>query len=706
MPLKKTTTPMTDDDIKQLIAQGVADALAEYEANKGSGNGDDSHDSRTGGRRQVPTTHEKTLTWWNSHVKTVSHEAAYGMTWKTLKKKMMTDNYTQRFQELALMCGRIFLEESDEVEKYVGGLPDNIQGSVMASKPKTMQDAIEIINELMDQKVRAYAERQAENKRKLNNNNQDQQQPPKKQSVAISYTAGSGEKKEYVGTLPLCNKCKFHHNGPCTVKCANRKRVGHLTRDYRSPASTNNQRTLTYYECGNQGHYRSDCPEIKNQNHENQAGGTEARGMLSPAATNNSRTLTCYECENQGYYRSDCLELKNQNHGNQAGDLPQLLDSKRGSHVINFLAFDVDDFTSWKDRFLFYLDGLEPYLLDILENGPFAPKSLASTSKNILIKPLKQCHERPSNTRDTKVASLILKFNAFKALEGKKVKDSDSDIEEDTRSNSEFLADLNAEFHNRPLLENQKRTLSKRLSTSKTSSLSYLSSNKNYNKPKFHTKSSSSQQHNQITDNSQKDYIGKYKALKAELAIFTKKIDVVAKNKSEKGGKPIGKSNDVIPLADLTKTLFVSDKIKHVTKKESSIKAIKKKAQTKSPYVPNPSSSKSIKGKQKTRFRSCKHCRFKNHLLEDCYNKAKCSTCQSTDHLTKEHPEQVVVKNTLAKLKAHSSLATSSRKAFKIPKSFIPFKYCGFNDHHSDEYEYYLVTNICGSIAHEPANCD
>ncbi|GKD95715.1 hypothetical protein Tco_1379612, partial [Tanacetum coccineum] len=51
MPLKKTTTPMTDDDIKKLIAQGVADALAEYEANKGSGNGDDSHDSRTGGRR-------------------------------------------------------------------------------------------------------------------------------------------------------------------------------------------------------------------------------------------------------------------------------------------------------------------------------------------------------------------------------------------------------------------------------------------------------------------------------------------------------------------------------------------------------------------------------------------------------------------------------------------------------------------------------
>ncbi|GJV60694.1 reverse transcriptase domain-containing protein [Tanacetum coccineum] len=79
---------------------------------------------------------------------------------------------------------------------------------------------------------------------------------------------------------PNCNKCKFHHNGPCTVKCANCKRVGHLTQDYRSPAATNNQRTLTCYECGNQGHYRSGCLKLKNQNHGNQAGATEARGMV------------------------------------------------------------------------------------------------------------------------------------------------------------------------------------------------------------------------------------------------------------------------------------------------------------------------------------------------------------------------------------------------------------------------------------------
>nr|GEW06335.1 putative reverse transcriptase domain-containing protein [Tanacetum cinerariifolium] len=51
----------------------------------------------------------------------------------------------------------MFFEESDKVEKYVGGLPDMIQGSVMESKPKTMQNEIEFATELMDQKICTFA---------------------------------------------------------------------------------------------------------------------------------------------------------------------------------------------------------------------------------------------------------------------------------------------------------------------------------------------------------------------------------------------------------------------------------------------------------------------------------------------------------------------------------------------------------------------
>ncbi|GJX55447.1 putative reverse transcriptase domain-containing protein [Tanacetum coccineum] len=129
------------------------------------------------------------LTWWKACLRphTLS---AHAMPWRILKK--MNDRkycqgankkqgfemwnlkvkgtdvvtYSQRFQELALMCDRMFSEEIDQVEKYVGGLPDTIHGSVMATKPKTMQDAIEFATELMDKKINTWAERQADNKRK------------------------------------------------------------------------------------------------------------------------------------------------------------------------------------------------------------------------------------------------------------------------------------------------------------------------------------------------------------------------------------------------------------------------------------------------------------------------------------------------------------------------------------------------------------
>ncbi|GKG36878.1 hypothetical protein Tco_0447051, partial [Tanacetum coccineum] len=103
------------------------------------------------------------------------------------------------------MCGRMFPEEFDEVEKYVGAPPDMIHGSVLASKPKTMQDAIEFETELMDQKIRTLAERQTENKIKFDDtlrNNQNQQQLFKRHNVVQAYTAEPREKKLYGGSKP------------------------------------------------------------------------------------------------------------------------------------------------------------------------------------------------------------------------------------------------------------------------------------------------------------------------------------------------------------------------------------------------------------------------------------------------------------------------------------------------------------------------
>ncbi|GJT34744.1 putative reverse transcriptase domain-containing protein [Tanacetum coccineum] len=320
-----TSTPMTDAQIEALIERGVTAALAEHDAER-SRNGDDIHDSGTGGRKHVSTVRECTytdllncqplnfkgtkgvfgltqwlekmefvfhisnyivacqvkfatctlqgnaLTWWYSYIRTVGHDVAYAMPWKTLKK-MMTDKYCPR--ELALMCDRMFPEESDEVEKYVGGLPNMIHGSVKASKPKTMQEEIEFATELMDQKILTLTERQAKKKRKFDDtsrNNQNQQQPFKRNNVAWAYTARPGEKKPYGGSKTLCPKFNYHHDGQCAPKCTNCKRIGHSARDCKSQpaAANNNQRAqganhivLTCFECGAQGHFRSDCPKLK-----------------------------------------------------------------------------------------------------------------------------------------------------------------------------------------------------------------------------------------------------------------------------------------------------------------------------------------------------------------------------------------------------------------------------------------------------------
>ncbi|GKC98214.1 hypothetical protein Tco_1168489 [Tanacetum coccineum] len=65
-----------------------------------------------------------------------------------------------------MMCSKMVHEEGDWVEKFIGGLPDNIQGNVMAAKPTRLQDVIRIANNLMDQKMKGYPVRNAENKRR------------------------------------------------------------------------------------------------------------------------------------------------------------------------------------------------------------------------------------------------------------------------------------------------------------------------------------------------------------------------------------------------------------------------------------------------------------------------------------------------------------------------------------------------------------
>nr|GEY48739.1 putative reverse transcriptase domain-containing protein [Tanacetum cinerariifolium] len=134
-----------------------------------------------------------------------------------------------------------------------------------------------------EQQKEKVAENASNNKKWEGNHNKSSNQQNKGHKVPRAHTAWPINKKAYAGSLPLCNQCKFHHNGTCTVK------FGHLAHDCRSSTNANitniqkgtgASQKATCYECGNQGHYRRDCPEQKNQNHENQIKSTKARGVM------------------------------------------------------------------------------------------------------------------------------------------------------------------------------------------------------------------------------------------------------------------------------------------------------------------------------------------------------------------------------------------------------------------------------------------
>ncbi|GJU31392.1 putative reverse transcriptase domain-containing protein, partial [Tanacetum coccineum] len=188
---------------------------------------------------------DNALTWWNTHKRMIRIEAEYAMTWTELMK-LMTEvyfprneikkietelwnltvkgndltSYTRRFQELVLLCTRMVPDEEEKVERFI-----------------------------RDQKLKGYA-RSAENKRRFDNNPRDnrgqqlvfKRQTVRGKNVARAYTAGNNKKKGYVGSLPYCNKCKLHYEGPCTVRCGNSKRVGHMARDCTAAVALNTQR--------------------------------------------------------------------------------------------------------------------------------------------------------------------------------------------------------------------------------------------------------------------------------------------------------------------------------------------------------------------------------------------------------------------------------------------------------------------------------
>nr|GEU83385.1 hypothetical protein [Tanacetum cinerariifolium] len=90
---------------------------------------------------QMPWTEMKQLMtvkfYPTEEVQRIEHEL-----WNLKVKEYNIVSYTQRFNELALMCLRMVEPERVKVDAYIRGLSDNIKGEVTSSKPTNLSEAV------------------------------------------------------------------------------------------------------------------------------------------------------------------------------------------------------------------------------------------------------------------------------------------------------------------------------------------------------------------------------------------------------------------------------------------------------------------------------------------------------------------------------------------------------------------------------------
>ncbi|GJV02310.1 putative reverse transcriptase domain-containing protein [Tanacetum coccineum] len=188
---------------------------------------------------------DSALTWWNSHKRKIGVDAAYAMKWAGLMK-LMTEVYYPR-------------NEIQIIKTELWNL--TVKGNDLT----------------------AYTQRQNVSG----------------QNVARAYTARNNERRGYAGPHPFYNKCRYHHVGPCTVKCNNCNRVGHQTRDCRSGTAVPNtqrapfriQQRVICYECRRSRHVKRDCLKLRNQNHGNIVGNKTRNKTGNNKATTRACTI-------------------------------------------------------------------------------------------------------------------------------------------------------------------------------------------------------------------------------------------------------------------------------------------------------------------------------------------------------------------------------------------------------------------------------
>nr|GEW16425.1 putative reverse transcriptase domain-containing protein [Tanacetum cinerariifolium] len=270
---------MTPESVQAMIDQALL---------RNSTNGDGSHSSHEDNRRNVQTTRpcfyadfmkcqplyfkgtegvvkfatctllDAALTWWNSQIRSLGPDV-YSMTWENLVKGNDVPAYTERFQELTLICTKFVTNETEKIDKYIGGLPDNIYGSVKASKPKTLDETIELANDLIDQKLHTMQKGRLTTKGRMMINSETtmviNNNPPRGRMSPRS-TIWDRVKGNHMGKLAQV------HQVPSSSQC---------------PVNNGeNPKGNDCFECGAPGHFKRDCLKLKDKD----GGNVNAQGWV------------------------------------------------------------------------------------------------------------------------------------------------------------------------------------------------------------------------------------------------------------------------------------------------------------------------------------------------------------------------------------------------------------------------------------------
>nr|GEU73431.1 retrovirus-related Pol polyprotein from transposon TNT 1-94 [Tanacetum cinerariifolium] len=380
-----------------------------------------------------------------------------------------------------------------------------------------------------------------------------------------------------------------------------------------------------------------------------------------------------------------------------------------GSHVKNVPDFDVEDFSSWKDKFLVYLNGLDPYLLEILENKHF-DRRLANQDKrlksiiisclpNDAMKYLIKCttaqsrwndlilaHEGPFDTRDTKIDALRLKFNAFKAMEGLIDQIYESETQRFTIQSSTSKALISNTCIQDSDSDDEESLSSKDEGvTTVKSFMAILEDETTVGKVNARPG-----QWVEITMKKRKNLLSKFNSLKQELSSCNSELVDLKDTKVHK----ISLQHEISRL-NLENESLRDEKEEEKGRKQFPQRKLCLPRQTSLPqrlFLRSPLTlSLNVKIKNLCILFLSSH-----------------RPSQLTKHVV-DKESLVKVTKKKAQTKSHSvpnpSPAKKANSSTEQLLLTLMEEYCGFNDHHSDECEYYPGCDICDSIAHETANC-